>query len=702
MEEKDKLEPDNEEQQKKTSDSDDVQAEDSSPELTEEKNESQTGTEVQDSSSNEDATEESDIPPASEYKEAMEKDEEPAPQKAEPQKAEPQKSEPPKTESEKGEVKEQPSEDQGKTGTEHEGDESHDHENEEELDFEQYEKSELVDYLVKLKDETDFRKIDRVLKEIRPKYDEYFEAEKKEAWEKFKAESDEVVDEADFEFKGDKLDQKFNDYYNLLRTRRNDFFSNLEKQKEDNLKKKQEILDKIRDLVDGEETNVSIKAIKELQDEWKSVGPVPPGQNKTLWANYNALLDRFYDARSIYFELKELDRKKNLKAKLELCERAEALDKEENIKDAIVQLNELHEEFKHIGPVPKEEQEPLWLRFKAASDNIYAKRKEFVEDLKHELQENLEKKVRLAEEVQAYVDFDSERINDWNAKTKEIIEIQKKWESIGGLPREKAKEVNKAFWGNFKKFFNNKNAFFKRLEAKREENLKLKQELAEKAEALKDSKEWDKTAQELKKIQQEWKDIGPVPEKFRNEVYQRFKAACDHFFDQRRSQNSEQNKEFEENYQKKLEICDRMEDIAKSGEIDLDTIYDLVDEYSELGFVPRNVIKKMHNRFDEVCAMLVKHSSLTDEEKEELKINIQVNKLKGSPHGDRKLQRKENAIRRKINSLESDISTWKNNLEFFASSKKADALKDDFNEKIEKATRELEDLKKQLDILHQA
>ena len=582
------------------------------------------------------------------------------------------------------------------------GNSEDDHHEEEQLpDFDNYSKEQLTEFLVSMKEETDMRKVDRVLKEIRPFFDEIHNSEREEALKQFMAGSDEA-DEADFEYKGDEVDRRFIDYYDLLKSKRHEFFNNLEKQKEANLKRKLEILDEIRELVDGEETNVSINSIRKLQEEWKQVGPVPAAQNRTLWANYNALLDRYYDARSIYFELKELDRKKNLDAKLEVVARAEELDKLENIKDAITQLNELHEEFKHIGPVPKEEQEPLWQRFKAASDAIYAKRKEYSEHLKKELHENLEKKQALGEAVQAFVDFDSDRINDWNAKTKEILELQRKWEAIGGLPRDKAKETNKRFWGAFKKFFSNKNAFFKKLEAKRGEYLEQKRELVKRAEELKDSTDWNKTADELKKLQQQWKEIGPVPEKYRNEVYKQFKAACDHFFEQRRAQNQEQNKEFEENYQKKMEICQEMEKLSESDNLDLDTVYDLVDQYAEIGFVPRNMIKKTHNRFDEVCARLLKNESLSEQDMEDLRINIQVNKLKGSPHGGRKLQRKENALRRKINTLENDINTWKTNLEFFASSKKADALKDDFEDKIEKATAELEDLRKQLEILHQA
>lgn len=571
---------------------------------------------------------------------------------------------------------------------------------EEQFDFDEFGKQECVDFVVELNKETDMRRVDRLLKEIKPRYDEIFHAERELRLKKFLEE--EGNEEADFEFKGDELDERFNDYYDLLRDKRNHFYSDLEKQKEENLQKKNEILDKIRELVDGEETNFSIGAVRSLQDEWKKIGPVPASQNKLLWANYNALLDRYYDARSIYFELKDLDRKKNLELKLELCQKAEALDAIENIKDAIHQLNELHDEFKNIGPVPREEQESIWIRFKTASDKIYLKRKSYVEDLKKNLQENMESKLKMSEEVQAFGEFTSDRITEWNSKTKELLELQKKWESIGGMPRDKAKEINKRFWSGFKTFFNNKNAFFKQFESQRDDNLKLKEELIARAEALKESTDWEQTANEFKELQQKWKDIGPVPEKLRNEVYQKFKAACDHFFDQRRAQNQQQNKEYDENYKKKLELCDELEKMSGEATVSLDNVYDLIDQYMDIGFVPRGVIKKMHARFDGVVNKLMECDALTDEDKSELKINIQINRMKGSSHGDHKLQRKENALKRRITNLENDINTYKTNMEYFASSKTADAMKSDFNDKIEKANKELADLKKQLKLLRNA
>lgn len=589
-------------------------------------------------------------------------------------------------------------EDSDTDGDSDEDDDHHDEENKllEELDFENPTKEDLFTVLKKFSSVENMRILDKGLKEIRPLFNKIFDSEKEAALEAFIAEGN---DSADFDFKGEAIDTEFFDLYEKLRHKKSVFFSQMEKTKDANLTKKQEILEHLRELVDGEESNASINKLKELQEEWRSVGQVPGAYAKTMWANYHALIDRFYDQRSIYFELKELDRKKNLESKLELCERAEALSNLENIKDAIFQLNELHEEFKHVGPIPKEDQEPVWQRFKAASDAIYSKRKDYFDTLKKELGENADAKQKLGDRAAEFVQFNSDRITEWNKKTKELLELQKEWDKIGGLPRESAKEINKHFWGNFKQFFNNKNSFFKALEGQREENLKKKQELLAKAEELKDSTDFMKTANDLKKLQNQWREIGPVPEKFRNEVYKQFKAACDHFFDKKRSQNDSKNKEFEDNLKKKEEICKRIEEIIKSDTIELEEVYNLLDDYADVGFVPRNAIKKIHNRYDEVTDQLIALEDLSDDQLSELKIHVQMSKLKNSPHSGQKIHRKEGAIKRKISAIENDIDTWKTNMGFFAQSKNADQLKKDFKDKIEKAEQELEDLKKQLDVL---
>lgn len=579
-----------------------------------------------------------------------------------------------------------------------EKEEDDDHEDEDQqVDYSNYSKKQLVEVLAALTKEDNINKIERVLKEVKPHYDELRNAEREKALEKFIAEGG---DEADFAYKPDELDVKFDADYGLLKERRSKHFASIEKQKDDNLAAKNQLLEQLRKLVDDEETTASLDELKKIQSDWKKIGQVPAGQVKTLWANYNALLDRFYDNRSIYFELKELDRKKNLEAKLELCERAEKLQEETNLKNAIKELNELHEEFRHIGPVPQEDQEALWQRFKAASDALYDRRREFIDKLKGELHENMIAKKALGDEVQTFLTFDSDRINEWNEKTKEILELQKKWEAIGGLPKDKAKAINKHFWGGFKGFFANKNAFFKKLEGQREENLKKKEALVQQAEELKDSQDWDKTAESLKKLQAEWRTIGPVPEKFRNSIFAQFKKACDHFFEQKRAKNKEANKEFEENLAKKKAICEAIEKLAEEKSSDVDKLEVLFDEYQGIGFVPRSAIKSIQNRFNEaVNKFLEGAEELGEEQKHNIKLTIKFSKLKNSPNANRKLHQKEGEIRKHISNLENDIVLWKNNLEFFANSKTADKLKEDFDIKIKKAKEELEELREQLHVI---
>jgi hypothetical protein len=453
-------------------------------------------------------------------------------------------------------------------------------------------------------------------------------------------------------------------------------------------------------LSDSEDTTDQFESFKELQKEWKSIGSVPGAHAKTLWANYHALTDRFYDNQSIYFELKELDRRKNLEAKLELCVRAENLVDVEQLKDAIRELNELHHEFKHLGPVPKEDKESVWQRFKAASDAIYAKRDAYMQTLQQELHANLESKETLSDEVQSFVEFNSDRIKEWNQKTKEILAIQKRWEIIGGLPRAKAKDVNKKFWSAFKTFFNNKNAFFKRLDEERDQNLQLKSDLVKKAVELKESEDWERTSNELKSLQQKWKEIGPVPEKSREKIFREFKDACDHFFEQRRSQHGKVDNEQQENLAKKEEICASLERHTAAGTSTHEILQELQAKFSEIGFVPRKDINAIRNRYQQAVEKFIDAiPGITQDDKGRIALENQINDLRNDPMADRKIYQKEQMIRKKISKIENDIALWRNNLEFFGRSKNADKFKDEFNDKINDASDHLKQLKEQLKLL---
>lgn len=585
------------------------------------------------------------------------------------------------------------SEDSNKKGDEQESDEKED---EQQLDYSNYTKRQMVQVLESFLKEDNFSQVGRILKEIKKPFDELVAREQEDAYNKYIEDGGE---KDGFEYRGDELDQRFMAAYNKLRERKNEFFNSLEIKKEQNLKAKLYILEKLRELVDSEETGASIKDLKDLQVQWKEVGPVPSSQLKNLWANYNALIDRFYDNRSIYFELKELDRKKNFDLKIELCVKAEQLADQDDIKDVIKQLNDLHEEFKHIGPVPQSDQEALWERFKSASDAIYAKRKDYYEQLKQELKVNQSAKEALAEKVMAYADFNSDKISEWNSKTKEILAIQKEWEAIGSIPKERAKKVNKQFWAAFKGFFNKKGQFFKVIEEERKNNLKLKQLLVDKAESLKESDDFQNTSEELKKLQQEWKDIGPVPEKYRNDIFNKFKKACDHFFNRRRKNSQVVEKEYELNLKSKEALCVELEQMIKSEKIDMKRVKAIEAEWAAIGFVPRNSVKSIHKRYTDAIELTTENMDISEDEKHKLRFKAQFNNLNFGPGSERVIQKKEGALRRQISALENDINLWKNNIDFFASSKNADKLKHEFNIKIEKASAQLNSLKEQLKIL---
>ena len=540
-------------------------------------------------------------------------------------------------------------------------------------------------------------KLDKVVFEIKAAFDELTYKEREDALQTYLAEGGTADD---FAFRGSDIDREFNSLVSNFRNQLNSLRKEAERQKEKNLVAKTELLNKLRELVDGEETTLSMAAVKAIQEAWKAIGPVPVAQSKNLWASFNALMDRFYDNRSIYFELKELDRKKNLEAKLELCEKAEALKDVVDLKEAIRQLNELHEEFKHLGPVPREEQEQIWQRFKAASDVIYDRRKEFFDGQKEVIKKNLVEKEALIVLLTPFGQYKADRIKDWNTKTKEILEIQKAWEKIGAIPKEAGKDINKAFWTLFKQFFHNKNLFFKELDEVRALNQKKAEELIAQAEELKDNTNWQATANQLVKLQQEWKKLGPTPEKNRDALYKRFKEACDAFFENRRNSSKESSSEFDANLAKKQAIIAQIIELTKKGEgLDEAQLSALVSEFNATGFVPRKNIKEIQVKFKEAVDAYLEKLGAKGGDKEDFLFRLNLNRIQGDPNSVKTLNKKEHGIRKQITELENSITLWRNNLEFFAASKTADKLRDQFEIKIQKAEEEIEKLKKKLSIL---
>lgn len=556
----------------------------------------------------------------------------------------------------------------------------------------------------------DFKRTDEVLKEAKVYFDQLKKTEREEALKKYLAENE---SEDGFEFKLDELTAQFEVLYRQIKDVKNHYFQDLEKSKDKNFALKTQLLQRLRELVENDESNTtnpgsSWQEFKKIQDEWKAAGNIASPHNSTLWATFHALIDRYYSNRNIYYELKELDRKKNLQQKIELVEKVEALAKSlesNSLSKAILEEANAHfDEYKHIGPGPKAEQEVLWQRLKLALDAVHDARRAQADAQKQVLAQNYEAKSKIYEILVPYTAFTSSSINEWNEKTKEVVALQEQWVSAKGqMLREEGRELSKKFWATLKSFFHNKGEFFRQLEAKREQNLKLKTELCEAVEAILESDE-DSSANTDKVIslQKQWKQIGQVPEKFKDTIFDRFKKACDAYFNRKRAKNSEIEREFNENLALKQAICEKIEAGAKAEGANLKELNSFKSEWSSIGFVPKKEMQAINKRYiDAVNAYVSAIGKLSSKERGQAIIE---NDSASSTEGDssRNLQRKETDIRRRMTQIENDLTIWQNNIEFFGRSKNGEKVRAEFEKKIAIAKKQLVDLKQQLKIVREA
>ncbi|WP_448528060.1 DUF349 domain-containing protein [Raineya sp.] len=544
----------------------------------------------------------------------------------------------------------------------------------------------------------------QLFRQTKPVFDAWVAHQKEEALHKYIAEGGE---EDSFVYKPSLTEAKFYQIFNQVAKKRKEIQKKIEETLQKNLERKKEIIEKLRELIQLEqESRQTNEMVKNLQQEWRKIGAVPKGQSGNLWASYNALIDMYYSRVGIYNELKELDRKRNYEAKLAICEKAEKLAELPSIKEAIKQLTELHEEYKHIGPVgSKEDQTALWERFKKASDVIYSRKKELIEERKKELQENLAKKEALLQKAQAFASFVGEKIKQWQDATQQLMELQKEWEAIGQVPLEKSKEITKEFWHSFKVFFRRKSEFFKSLDENRQKNLEQKIALCEKAESLASNateENLEEIAEELKKLQEQWKEIGAVPENQKEAIAERFRKVLDEFFDKRRGFFAEKDKEEKENYDKKNALCERLKNYSAEdlANFDIESLIDqAIEEWKSIGFVPRKQITKIKDKFYNALKSLAK--KVEDGEKRDyvdLIVEIKWANLNGK-NSAKDLAKKEQAIRKKISQLEDEISTLNNNLGFFEVSGKENAIRGSFEEKIRKTEAQIKSLKNQLKMI---
>lgn len=487
------------------------------------------------------------------------------------------------------------------------------------------------------------------------------------------------------------LEDDFKAAMNVIKQKRAELQAELDRQKEENLQKKQEILERIKVLsATPEEANQAYKEFKELQNQWKELTLVPAEKANELWKTYQLYVEQYYDQLKLNNEFREYDFKKNLEIKTRLCETAEKLNEEADVISAFQQLQALHQEFKETGPVAKELREEIWARFKVASTAVNKRHQQYFEELKQKEEENLAHKTALCEKIEA-VDLTAiKTATAWEAQTQQIIEMQKEWRTIGFAPQKMNVKIFERFRGACDRFFTEKAAFFKRLKEEQAQNLAKKTELCEKAEALKDSTDWKATADKLMQIQKEWKTIGAVPKKHSESLWQRFIGACDYFFEQKGKNTASQRGEEKENLQKKEQVIEKLKALLESDEEEnkQDAVRELMREWNEIGFVPFKEKDKIYKAYHETVDQLFKALNMSAARR---RLDNFKNNLKNdAKEGGQGLSRERERLVRAYENKRSEIKTYENNLGFLTcSSKKGSNLLNEMNKKMEKLKDEL-------------
>jgi hypothetical protein len=495
----------------------------------------------------------------------------------------------------------------------------------------------------------------------------------------------------------DEDEESFKAEMGIIKEKRAKIFAEQESEKEDNLKRKLDIIEKIKSMVSSpEEANKSYNDFKQLQQEWKEIKSVPANKANELWRNYQLYVEQFYDLLKLNSEAREYDFKKNLEIKKHLCESAEKLAEEDDILSAFHQLQKLHQEYRETGPVTKELREEVWNRFKAASTVINKRHQQHFEDLRSKEEDNLTKKTSLCEQVEAIAKEENKGASDWEKHTKDIINIQAEWKTIGFAPQKMNVKIFERFRAACDDFFGRKAEFFKSMKEKFAENAVKKQELIDKAIALKDSTDWKKTSDELIKLQKEWKTIGMVPKKLGDQLWNEFLGACNHFFDARNAVNAGQRNEEHENLDKKRGIIAQLKELAENaGENAQEEIQKLTDEYNKIGHVPfkeKDVIfKEYHDILDLIYKKL--NISVSRRRLDNFKNNLKTVAEKGIDALDNERGR----LLRQYDNIKSEVQTYENNLGFLNStSKKGNNLIEEMNRKVSKLKDDLELVKQKI------
>ncbi|MBR7086692.1 MAG: DUF349 domain-containing protein [Prevotella sp.] len=494
-----------------------------------------------------------------------------------------------------------------------------------------------------------------------------------------------------YQVRPDDLEEMFKAEMNIIKEKRAKVFQIQEAEKQENLRRKLEIIEKIKSMVTSpDEANKSYKEFKALQDEWREIKAVPAEKANELWRNYQLYVEQFYDLLKLNNEAREYDFKKNLELKTKLCEAAEKLADEPDVISAFHQLQELHQQYREIGPVAKDLREEMWNRFKAASTVINKRHQQHFEGMRAREEENLQRKTELCEKVEAIAKEENKGAGDWEKRTKQIIELQAEWKTIGFAPQKMNVKIFERFRAACDDFFTRKAEYFKDMKQRFAENAEKKRALIEKAKELQDSTDWKSTGDKMIALQKEWKTIGMVPKKLGDQLWNDFLAACNKFFEARNEATAGARSEERSNLEAKRGIIEQLKELAENATDDIqEKVHELVEQYNQVGHVPYKEKDKLYKEYREVLDKLYKDLNISTARR---RLDNFKSSLKSmAKRGEDALDNERTRLMRRYEQMKQEIQTYENNLGFLnASSKKGNSLIDEMNRKVQKLRDDLQ------------
>ena len=569
---------------------------------------------------------------------------------------------------------------------------------EDNADLDGLSKLQLVEMLEELVKDADVQNIKDKVAAIRLHFNKLNKEDMDSELEKFLQEGGEAES---FQHVEDSVEQRFDAAFGIFKANRAKQNEDIEKQKADNLVKKQAILDELKEIIASDDTlKKTYDEFRALQDRWKEIGPVPATENSNLWNNYHFLVEKFFDKVRIGRELRDLDMKKNLDAKIELCEKAEELLDEKSITKAFKALQKLHEDWKEIGPVPQDKKDEIWERFKAATDKINQIRREHYAKIEEEQSGNLEAKKALCEKAEELVAEDYVSVNAWQKKSNELSEIFGVWKTLGPASKKDNEEIWQRFRSSMDTFFAKKKAFFAGLKDRQTENLERKTQLCIEAEGLMESTDWKSATEQMKKLQEEWKTIGPVPKRHADKVWKRFRAACDTFFNRKNEHFSGRRTEEEANLAAKKALIEEIKsfELGASRNENMDAIKAFQKRWIEIGYVPMKHKDNINKEYRELIDGLFDTMRKNQNEASTNEFREMMESWKDDPSANDKVRRERNTLQTRIQKLRDEIAVLENNIGFFAKSKNAELMRAEYEKKINKAKEDLKVLEDKLKI----